>query len=277
MQSRSNRNRLLSVLAVLLLLVMACSFSASTDPTEDSSDSPDLAATQASLEATQAALESAQAEAEAQAQAEAEAQAAAEAEQEEAPAEGDGYEAPAFYVEEWDEPNPSWTYFLTNGNDSEWDLYTQGGALVFDMQGETIWAYFTYDEWYYDDIRIDAEVRNVGANNNNVSLICRETERGWYEFNIANNGLYWILRFDSADNEYTQLYNGGSEEIRVGKDTNLYTAICEGTRLTLGVNGIEVRTVNDSTFVEGRAGISVASFDILPVIVEFNWVELSLP
>jgi hypothetical protein len=51
---------------------------------------------------------------------------------------------------------------------------------------------FTYDPYVYEDVRIDARVINRGVNNNNVSLVCRYTDSGWYEFNIANNGLYWI-------------------------------------------------------------------------------------
>jgi len=32
-----------------------------------------------------------------------------------------------------------------------------------------------------------------GTNNNNISLSVRYSDEGWYEFNIANNGLYDIF------------------------------------------------------------------------------------
>jgi hypothetical protein len=145
------------------------------------------------------------------------------------------------------------------------------------VQGEYIWAYLLYDSYTYTDVRIDFTAENLGSNNNNVSLICRDNERGWYEFNVANNGLYWIYRYTVSDDTFHELYSGGVSNLRTGKDTNDYTAICEGDELTLGVNGTEVRTVSDSTFDEGQVGVGISSFEFTPVLVEFDYVQISEP
>ena len=72
-------------------------------------------------------------------------------------------------------------------------LGIQNGFLVFDLQGKGEWVYSIYNAQTYDDVRVDVSAENRGANNNNVSLICRYSPDGqWYEFNIANNGLYNI-------------------------------------------------------------------------------------
>jgi hypothetical protein len=246
----------------MVAVTVACG--GSTGGNED--QAANLAATQQSLEATQAALANQPEPTEAPAATEAPAEPAATE------------EAPAFYTEEFDEVNDLWTYFLMSGEDSDLTIITEDGAMVFDIQEEQVYAYLTYDAYFYEDVRIDTSARNLGSNNNNVSLVCRETEDGWYEFNIANNGLYSILRYDADINEYTLIYNGGSTAINTGKATNEYTAICDGDTLSLFINGVEARTVDhDNRYPEGRVGISVSSFENVPVTVNFEWVTISEP
>lgn len=189
-------------------------------------------------------------------------------------------DAPAYYIEEFD-PDTStvdnWYWFLTNGEESQFDIYTQDGRLVFDINGNDIYSYFMYDPWYYENVRLDAIAENRGMNNNNVSLICRATDDGWYEFSIANNGLWWIYAYNGRDNTYSQLANGGSNAIKMGKDVNEYTILCYGTTLSLYINRIEAHTMteNNFKFKEGQVGIGVSSFNALPIVVEFDWVSIS--
>jgi hypothetical protein len=154
--------------------------------------------------------------------------------------------------------------------------------LTFDLSAENLWFYVTYDPYEYDDVRIDARVINRGVNNNNVSLICRYTEDGWYEFNIANNGLYWIYAAEVNSNDqvsYGLVYNGGSNKIKPGKETNEYTVVCKGRTLSLYINGTEARTVTENKYGirSGQVGVSVSSFDTLPVVVDLDWVKISEP
>jgi hypothetical protein len=186
-------------------------------------------------------------------------------------------DAPAFYVEEFDPDSntvSSWSWFLTNGDESGFDIYTENGNLVFDITGRQIYSYFVYDPWFYEDVRVDAIAENRGKNNNNVSLICRATDVGWYEFSIANNGLWWIYAYDG---DYTMLANGGSTAVNMGKGVNEYTIMCSGNVLALYINGSEVHTLREDNFSfrEGQVGIGVSSFDVLPIIVEFDWISIS--
>jgi len=254
-----------AILVLVSLLLTACGASGGLS-------AADLAATQQSLQATQQALN---------------AQPAAATNTVEQPTAAPATEGPttepagpedeAYYTEEFDTAPASWSYFLLSGDDVDLDLYSQGGRMVFDITGENVWAYYTYDSYTYPDVRVDARAENLGNNNNNVSLICRANERGWYEFNVANNGLYTILRYNSSSNDFTELYSGGVANLRTGKDTNDYTIICQGDRLTLGVNGTEIRTVKDTQFDEGQIGISVSSFNGIPVLVEVDYVSINTP
>jgi hypothetical protein len=189
-------------------------------------------------------------------------------------------EAPAYFTEEFDTEIPDWTYFVQHGDESKMDLYTENGRLIFNLNGEGIYTYLMYDPYTYSDVRIDAQAENRGFNNNEVSLVCRyDPDYGWYEFSIANNGLYKIWAFDALTNNYELLFDGGSTDIRSGKDVNEYTAICQGNTLSLYINGVEARSINETRFAfrEGQVGISTSSFEVLPIIVEWEWVTISEP
>jgi hypothetical protein len=137
--------------------------------------------------------------------------------------------------------------------------------------------YVFYAPYLYTDVVLEAKADNAGKNNNNVSLVCRynEADRTWYEFNIANNGLYWILAF--FDGTYKEIYSGGSNLIKQGKDTNVYKAGCIGKALSLFINGQEVRTIQEKTYGlnEGQVGLSVTSFDVLPIEIDFEYFTIA--
>jgi len=103
---------------------------------------------------------------------------------------------------------------------------------------------------------------------------------GWYEFNIGNDGLYTIYAYDNVlIKGYENLFNGGSTAIRSGRNVNDYTVICDDNTLSLYINGVEVRTIKEKkfNFSEGQVGISVTSYDVIPIIVAFDWVTISEP
>ncbi len=167
-------------------------------------------------------------------------------------------------------------YFLTNGNEDDFSLVVDGGYLNFDVDAQNTWVYLVNDNIEMSDVRIDTRAENRGVNTNNISLICRYSDRGWYEFNIANSGIWDILRYDEGSG-YTTLFNGGSTNINMGRDTNDYTAVCSGNNLTLYINGVETRTVTDRTYTSGLTGFSVSSFGDIPVSIAFDDFILSIP
>ena len=201
--------------------------------------------------------------------------------------------AQQFYTEEFDTDTGLWTYFLIDANRPaplyvEDDFGTmfvgiENDRLVFDLESEGQWVYVTYDAYEYDNVRLDIVAENRGANNNNVSLICRYTpDEGWYEFNIANNGLYWIFYAEMLDSKkivYHQLANGGSNKIKTGKEINEYAMVCNDRTLALYINGYETNVFEDNKYVlrDGLAGVSVSSFNVLPVKVEIDSVTISQP
>ena len=213
--------------------------------------------------------------------------------QPEEPAEPPKAEAQEFFTEEFEEGNENWSYFVVDGSKNvpefvdddleDSSLYTEDGLLIFDLVGKYQWVYAFYDPYEYKNVSLEVVAENRGVNNNNVSLICRYTEdEGWYEFNIANNGLYWI--YHAIVNPegrviYSKLADGGSNKVNQGKEVNTYAITCEERTLTMYINGNETRQLDDNNFVlrGGQVGISVSSFDFLPVDVEIQSVTISEP
>lgn len=185
----------------------------------------------------------------------------------------------AYFTEEFENGLDSYSYFMMNGDESEMNLYTEDGKMVFELNGENLWPYVTYDPYSYKDVRIDFEAENLGSNNNNVSIICRyDPDKGWYEFNVGNDGLYSILYYDAVGlKDYTNIFNGGSYAIHMGRASNTYTAICQGDALSLYINGELARTVHHSDLKEGLVGFSVSSFNSYPVRVDIDWLQISEP
>ena len=132
--------------------------------------------------------------------------------------------------------------------------------------------YLFYEAFSYQDVKLEISSDNRGVNNNYVSLICRyDPEYGWYEFNVANNGLYNIYAMEILENgklRENRIANGGSLAIKQGKGINEYAATCQGDQLTLHINGEKVASVTDAKYSlhEGQVGVAVSSLNVVPVV-----------
>ena len=187
-----------------------------------------------------------------------------------------------FFTEEFDGDISNWTYFTSKNDskadDSGVDPVTDNGFLVLDL-AKNLNVYVTYEPYTYTNVRLDVRAENRGTNNNNINLVCRLSDEGWYEVAIANNGLYWLLAYDAAKGTYAQLANGGSTKIKAGKEVNEYTFICNERNLIVEINGYETNSYTDNQYVfrEGQVGFGASSFKDVPVKVEFDWVKISEP
>jgi hypothetical protein len=197
-------------------------------------------------------------------------------------------QAEQFFTEEFDNPLSSdWSILTVTGTDkSDPDKVTveaKNGRLVWNFDSEYVYYYMFYNPFTYEDVTVDVRADNRGRNNNNISLICRyDPEVGWYEFNIANSGLYDIFYAEvksDGDIAYNRITNGGSNAIKQGKEVNEYSISCKGDELSLTINGDEVNTITEKNYGlrEGQVGMSVSSFNVLPILIEMDWFKISEP
>ena len=186
-----------------------------------------------------------------------------------------------FFTEEFDSDSSYWDFNVVKNADSSDPSKATGGiadgVFKFTIDGKQLTAYSFYTPYEYEDVKIDLLVENRGTNNNQINIICRATENGWYEFSIANSGLYWIYAVDG--NGYRRLHDGGSGKIKAGREFNEYSVICRERTLSLYINGIETRVFEESeyAFSQGLIGIGVSAFNTLPVEIEINSVTISEP
>ncbi len=192
-------------------------------------------------------------------------------------------ESQQFFTEEFDNGAANWSPFVTNGKLHQLDFSAKDGRLVFAINERQVWSYAVYTPQTYEDVKIEVQAENFGNNENNVTLICRYSERGWYEVTISNNGLYKIYFGKWDDNgttaSYAKIADGGSTNILAGRAINTYAFSCKGTMLTLTINGKEIKRVEEKQrgLREGQIGIGVSSFRYVPVEVEFDWVQITQP
>ncbi len=189
-----------------------------------------------------------------------------------------GAEKPAFFTEEFDSNLPDWSYFHFGKDNAKYSLTTDNSRLTFDIQDPNTYVYLLYDPYTYKDVRLDAAVLNQAESNNNAfSLVCRYTKDGWYEFNVSSGGLWNIMRYDASSNKYTQLYNGGAQNLKTGQDRNVFGIECNGNEISTFINNKLMKTVTDKRYAEGQIGISVSSFDATPVKMSFDTLVISQP
>lgn len=193
-----------------------------------------------------------------------------------------------YFTEEFDATDfNNWSSFLlydeTYSDPDKVTVETDGGRLVWSFDTEWVDYYLFYNAFEYEDVTVEVRAENRGKNNTAVGLVCRyDPEVGWYQFRIANNGLYVIEYYEilpSGKIRPNRIANGGSNDIKQGKATNEYSITCEGEELTLTINGAEVTTIPERKYGlnSGQIGVAVSSLNVLPIEVEMDWITISEP
>jgi hypothetical protein len=193
-------------------------------------------------------------------------------------------EAPAasqFFTEEFDQ-DPAWNYFLTAGDEDKITVEFDNSRMIFDLEDLSIYAYYMYQGQEYEDVRIDIRAENRGKNNNNVSLVCRASDKGWYEFSTEGGGLWYLYAATYNDEKkivYNRIDNGGAQSLKQGKEVNEYSMICKGNEITLIVNDKEIKKVTERNygFNGGNVGFNISSLNVTPIIVDVDWFKVSQP
>ena len=189
-------------------------------------------------------------------------------------------ESEPYYTEEFDYVPDNWYYEVLVGNEDKTDVSVDDGNLTFTIEDYDTYAYVFYEDYSYTDVYIEASTVNRGSNENMVTLVCRYSDSGFYEVNITNGGLYYIYAYvEAMDVGYVTLFNGGSKNINMGLKSNTFAMSCEGNEISLYVNGVRERTVEDNKYnmPEGLIGVGVSSFDAIPVVVAFDYVYIDVP
>jgi hypothetical protein len=188
-----------------------------------------------------------------------------------------------WYVEEFKTNLDNWTeFYFTQESDTEYENETDitvKNGVWFDINIPETYIYLFNENFTYEDVSIETEVENTGPHNSQyINLVCRYTpDKGWYEFSVAASGMVQLWRY-SFDDGYILIEDGGSTDINQGNATNVFKMTCVGNELSLFINGEQWRSeIKDSNYREGYIGISAGTMNVFPIQVVFNWVEVSQP
>ncbi|MBP9676447.1 MAG: hypothetical protein KBD67_06890 [Anaerolineaceae bacterium] len=200
---------------------------------------------------------------------------------EESPSDGgDGdTEAPKFFRDEFEGNLDNYNLMLWTGRFGKTDVFIEDARLKFRLNAIYLAPYLVYTPHTYTDVRLEVLTENLAVNENHMTLVCRyDEDRGWYEFNIGSDGLFRINYYDAKVlKNYVRLWNGGSNDINLGRQFNKITAECVGSQLSLYVNDVLLKTVEHKDLREGRVGLGVSSFSSTPVQVDFDYFDISQP
>jgi S1-C subfamily serine protease len=161
---------------------------------------------------------------------------------------------------------------IPNDNAEEVSITQKPGRLSVVISKENTNAYLFNDTLSAADVSLSTTATKIsGPNRFTVSLVCRATEKGWYEFSISAGGYWVIYKVDaSANNPYQTLSKGASKYIHVQGGTNVLTADCIGNNLTFYANDGKLGEATDRDFTSGSVGINVSSLDLKGVDVEIE-------
>lgn len=191
--------------------------------------------------------------------------------------------AQEFFTEEFEDDTyaDQWYYFPFgpgSEDDKNLKIFQEGDGLTIDLGALDFYLYYLYEPKTYSDVKLTMVAENLGRNNNNVSLVCRldYDNARWYEFSVESGGVWYLYAYDDG---YHTLDNGGTTALKQGKETNEYGMTCEGSVITMYINGSELRSYTDRTYnlASGQVGFNISSLNVLPIIVNVKSFDIANP
>jgi hypothetical protein len=141
----------------------------------------------------------------------------------------------------------------------------------------------------YQDVVVKAEGRYLESSSAYMSVICRASSKGWYEFRINSQGFFQLLKFDQylkdqGKNAYADLIGGQlrSTLVKTGKAINQFALSCKGKELKAFINNEQVSkdlrplVIEDSSFSDGGIGFGVSS-NGNAADLSYNFIETLRP
>lgn len=188
-----------------------------------------------------------------------------------------------YFVEEFDTVPSTWSTLYASGDSSQVEILNEDSKLTFEIYNPVTWMYAIYGAFEYERVYLETRVESLGNEVNSMGLICNYDEQeGWYEFNISNDGGYHVLQgqwLAEGIASYMPILEDTSTRIVMGNSVNEIGLGCYEDTVQLHINGELIRSLNVAHIglTGGKVGLSLGSFEEVPVILSFDWVKVSEP
>jgi len=156
-------------------------------------------------------------------------------------------------------------------HDADYTLEYKNGSYHFVVNaqngGQSVWH---GDGYTNVSVEVDATL-NAGPQDGMVGVSCRYTNNvGGYTFEYARNGTYGIYRYDQGSPNVLDESTLDPNTISPSGPTHIQ-GICDGSTLTLVLNGVALIQVDDTTFTSGGAGLIVRTGDSGAAGIDVNF------
>ena len=143
------------------------------------------------------------------------------------------------------------------------------GSVMWGVAGEVL-----------DDVVIEVQATQFSApdnDNNDYGVACRIQDDGaGYYLLISGDGFYAIMK--AVDDERDPLVDWTeSDAINRGNASNDIRGTCDGSSLTLEVNGQQLASTTDSEFLSGDVALTATSYESASTQIYFDDVRVSRP
>lgn len=180
--------------------------------------------------------------------------------------------------EEWED---GWIWFTIPDEKTDFYAGVQNGFMVVELDDLYTTVYLVPDFIYAPrgiDVYVEASFDNVGTTrNNNLSIGCRGSADGWYEYSVTSSGLWYFYKYTPSDG-FQVLNNGGI----AGFEKETYHEVgltCIGDTMTLYADGNQLTNgvIRDTSFREGQVFMAVYADNLPGVAVEMDYFYVAVP
>lgn len=193
------------------------------------------------------------------------------------------------YREEFEKDiNKDWGYTILTGLPEQllWSQDSGNFRMRLSGSNDTIFTFLNKKETF-KDVAVQAEFEYASSPDIMYAVICRASDKGWYEFRVSPKGTWELARYDAAlkadgKNPYSSFTDrqGGAGSVKAGKNTIMLS--CKGDQITGFVNGEQVDfekrffTATDTTYTDGGIGFAVLGYG-KSAEVTINWLTALKP
>ncbi len=184
------------------------------------------------------------------------------------------------YFDDFSDQSTGWDVFDNDGAASGY-----GSSYYYVVSRTTDYSTYGASNRLFADTIIDVDATPVSGPDAayfSYSVDCRLQEGGdGYVFEATGDGYYAVGYYTGGGQDYTSLLSEEwtpSDAIIQGYQTNHITVVCDGSHLSMSINGVTVFDGTDTTFSDGDIGLGAGTYDPnMPVEVHFETLIVMAP